>query len=194
MTAACEGCGETIKNQDAVLTRSSSLRHSRCPTEDAQSATETENARRSNLKVRIPSEISKLLPSNLKDGTEPERVLSFLEWKVHKLGGSRPGMGMFGSMSRRAYLDPMMRGSNYEGEAYEAWSDDDEGSDDGRGPDDDEGSQGMNREDLMWKLESAHGSLQRQMEAKEPVGPQITDTARSKGDICVPARTLKLGR
>jgi hypothetical protein len=108
MTAACEGCGETIKNQDWVWSRSRSFRHTGCPTEDAKTATDTENARRSNLKVQIPSEISKLLPSNLKDGTQPERVLSFLERKVDKLGGVRPGMGdvrpgmgVYGPTSRR---------------------------------------------------------------------------------------------
>jgi hypothetical protein len=190
MTAACEGCGETIKNQDWVWSRSRSFRHTGCPTEDAKTATDTENARRSNLKVQIPSEISKLLPSNLKDGTQPERVLSFLERKVDKLGGVRPGMGdvrpgmgVYGPTSRRGYLNRMMRALDDKWEDHDALSDHSYVSDDGRGSDDGEGSPGINQEDLLRKFESARRSIRSQMDAKERVGRPSTDVTRSTADV-----------
>lgn len=191
MSAACEGCGETIKNQDAVWSRSRSLRHTGCPTDDAKTATDTENARRSNLKVQIPSEISEVLPSSLKDGTQPKRVLSFLEYKLYTSRGPRPGMGMYVSMSRRGYRSRMMRGFDDEWEADDAWSDDDYGSDCVREPSDDEGSQGMNQEDLLRKLESAQWSMRSQMAAMKPVGQPIADVTRLTGDVVVRAHMLK---
>lgn len=84
-----------------------------------------------------------------------------------------------------------MRGFDDEWEADDAWSDDDYGSDCVREPSDDEGSQGMNQEDLLRKLESAQWSMRSQMAAMKPVGQPIADVTRLTGDVVVRAHMLK---